>query len=109
MLLTADESYQSGAESILAAAKSGPTDPASTSWSGRATTCLADVTPTAVRWLWKGWFALGCGSIFDGDSDVGKSTVTLNWASTVSNGARCPPTVINGKTLVSQDAPADVV
>lgn len=109
MLLTADENFQSSAENILAAAKSGPTDPASTSWSGRATTCLADVSPTAVRWLWKGWFAFGCVSIFDGDSDVGKSTVTLNWASIVSNGARWPATVINGKTLVSQHAPADVV
>lgn len=107
--MTAEDTFECDPESILAAAKSGPTGPASISGVSRATTCLADVPPTAVRWLWKGWLGLGCVSIFDGDSDVGKSTVTLSWASIVSNGRPWPATVINGKTLISQHPPADVV
>lgn len=74
-----------------------------------STLCLADVAPSAVRWLWKGWLPLGKVSILEGDSDVGKSTVTLGWASIVSNGSPWPKTVVNGKTLVSQHDPADVV
>jgi hypothetical protein len=74
-----------------------------------ATICLASVTPTAVNWLWKGWLPLGKVSMLEGESDVGKSTVTLAWASIVSNGRRWPASVINGKTLTSQHDPAGVV
>lgn len=73
------------------------------------TICLSDVAPAPLRWLWKGWLPLGKVSIFEGESDVGKSTVTLSWASIVSRGARWPETVINGKPLVSQHDPAGVV
>jgi hypothetical protein len=75
----------------------------------RATVCLADVAPTAVQWLWKGWLPLGRVSILEGESDVGKSTITLSWASIVSKGSRWPAAVINGKTLVSAHDPAGVV
>jgi hypothetical protein len=75
----------------------------------RATVCLADVAPTAVSWLWKGWLLLGKVSILEGESDVGKSTLTLSWASIVSKGSRWPTTVINGKSLVSAHDPAGVV
>jgi hypothetical protein len=74
-----------------------------------ATVCLADVPPKRVEWLWKGWLPLGKVSIFEGESDVGKSTVTLSWASIVSRGSRWPETVINGKPLLSQHDPAGVV
>ncbi|ORX19412.1 hypothetical protein AWC27_00085 [Mycobacterium szulgai] len=74
-----------------------------------ATTCLADIAPTTVNWLWKGWLPLGKVSILEGESDVGKSTVTLAWASIVSNGSRWPATVMNGKRLYSQHDPAGVV
>ncbi|ORA69460.1 hypothetical protein BST23_00545 [Mycolicibacterium elephantis] len=70
---------------------------------------MADVKPTAVRWLWKGWLPRGKVSIFEGDSDVGKSTVTLDWAATVSTGRAWPPTVMDGKTLISQDEPGGVL
>ena len=73
------------------------------------TQCLADIAPTTVKWLWKGWIPCGKLSIFEGESDVGKSTITLDWASTVSNGAQWPDTVIDGKALVSQHDPADVM
>lgn len=74
-----------------------------------ASRSLAEITPTAVRWLWKGWLPRGKVSIFEGDSDVGKSTITLDWAATVSTGRAWPPTVIEGKTLASQDEPAGVL
>src|SRR5689334_20477576 len=71
-----------------------------------ATVGLADVAPAQLRWLWKGWLPLGKVSILEGESDVGKSTLTLSWASIVSRGSRWPETVINGKPLVSQHVPA---
>lgn len=71
--------------------------------------CLADVAPAPLHWLWKGWLPLGKVSIFEGESDVGKSTVTLSWASIVSRGARWPDTRISGNSLVSQHDPAGVV
>lgn len=76
---------------------------------GQATQCLAEVAPQPVRWLWKGWIPLGKVSIFEGESDVGKSTITLDWASIVSTGRPWPETVINDKTLKSQHDPAGVV
>lgn len=75
-----------------------------------ATVCLADVEPKRVEWLWKGWLPLGKLSLFEGESDVGKSTVTLSWASIVSTGARWPETVTaDGQTMISQHDPAGVV
>lgn len=74
------------------------------------TQCLADVKPVAVRYLWKPWIPLGKVVILDGEPDVGKSTVTISWASIVSNGSRWPATVlVNGKQLVSQHDPAGVL
>lgn len=70
---------------------------------------LADVEPVAVQWLWKGWIPLGKVTIFEGESDVGKSTVTLDWARIVSTGALWPVSVINGRTLKSQHPPSGVV
>lgn len=75
----------------------------------RATVRLSDVAPTAVKWLWKCWLPLGKLSILEGESDVGKSTLTLAWASIVSKGKRWPPSIVDGKPLVSQDNPAGVV
>lgn len=71
---------------------------------------LSEVTPKRVEWLWKGWLPLGKLSLFEGESDVGKSTITINWASMVSTGAAWPETVTaDGKTMASRHDPADVV
>lgn len=94
---------------IGAAPVDAHTCPPQRNHNGPATQCLANVAPRAVRWLWKGWIPLGKVSIFEGESDVGKSTVTLDWAAIVSNGSRWPDTVISDKTLVSQHEPSDVV
>ena len=77
--------------------------------SRHATRCLADVEPVAVTWLWKGWLPSAKVSLFEGDSDVGKSTVTIDWATTVTTGRAWPASVIGGKTLLSRSEPANVL
>lgn len=70
---------------------------------------LAGVKPTAVQWLWYGWIPLGKVSILEGDSDVGKSTVTLAMAAVVSQGKPWPTTVIGTKRVDSMSDPAAVI
>ena len=48
-------------------------------------------------------------SIFEGESDVGKSTVTMSWAAIVSRGWRWPATIVDGKELISQHDPTGVL
>ncbi len=71
--------------------------------------CLADIDPTVVKWLWKGWIPRGKVSLFEGESDVGKSTLTIDWAATVTTGRPWPLTTIGNRTLKSQSDPAGVV
>ena len=71
--------------------------------------CLEDIEPVNVEWIWKGYIPKGKLSIAEGESDVGKSTVTLDWAQIVSNGNPWPITVIDGKELKSQRPAAGVV
>jgi hypothetical protein len=52
--------------------------------------CMADVEPERVRWLWYPRIPLGKVAIFDGDPDVGKSSVTIDIAARVSNGSPMP-------------------
>lgn len=70
---------------------------------------LGEIEPQPLRWLWKGWIPLGKVSIFEGESEVGKSTMTIDWAATVSTGRPWPMTLIGGKPLVSQHKPSGVV
>lgn len=74
-----------------------------------ASRSLAGVNPVPIRWLWKCFLPLGKVAILEGDPDVGKSTVTLDWAATVSTGRAWPDSVIGEQTLVSQDDPAGVL
>lgn len=70
---------------------------------------LSGVAPRAVEWLWYGWLPLGKVSILEGDSDVGKSTVTLAMAAIVSQGKPWPTTVVGVKRVDSIADPADVI
>jgi hypothetical protein len=54
------------------------------------TTCLADVTPEPVRWLWQQRLPMGKLIMLDGDPSTGKSTLTLFIASMVTNGGTWP-------------------
>ena len=53
-------------------------------------TCLADVRPEALRWLWPGRIPLGKVTLVFGDPDLGKSLVTLDVAARVSRGLPWP-------------------
>jgi hypothetical protein len=58
------------------------------------TQSLAGVTPTKVEWLWWPWIPSGKLTMFEGEPDVGKSTMTLTWAAMVSNGGPWPVTTV---------------
>jgi hypothetical protein len=70
---------------------------------------LAGVQPAAVKWLWYGWIPLAKVSILEGDSDVGKSTMTLTMAAIVSQGKPWPTMVIGTKRVDSMSDPASVI
>ena len=63
--------------------QSEPPDPAST-------TCLADVEPEEVSWLWSGRIPFGKVTVIDGDPGLGKSTLTLEIAACLSRGESMP-------------------
>jgi AAA domain-containing protein len=52
--------------------------------------CLADVEPEEVSWLWPGYIPLGKLTVVEGDPGLGKSTLTLAIAAAVSGGAPLP-------------------
>ncbi|GAC69930.1 AAA family ATPase [Gordonia soli] len=64
---------------------------------GSLTQSLADVVPTKVDWLWWPWIPRGKLTIFEGEPDVGKSTMTLTWASMVTTGGPWPCAIVGGR------------
>lgn len=53
-------------------------------------TCLADVEPQRVDWLWPGRLPAGKLVVLDGDPSVGKSTLALDLAARVTTGRPMP-------------------
>jgi hypothetical protein len=53
-------------------------------------TRLADVEPERVRWLWPGHLPLGKLVVLDGDPDVGKSTLALDFVARTTTGRPFP-------------------
>ena len=53
-------------------------------------TCVADVDPQPVTWIWPGRIAVGKLTVLVGDPGLGKSFITLDWAARASTGARWP-------------------
>jgi len=53
-------------------------------------TCGADMTPEPILWLWKEWIAQGKFHILAGQPGVGKTTISLALAATVTIGGRWP-------------------
>ena len=78
-------------------------------------TCLADVKPEPVRWLWPRRIALGKLTLLVGDPGLGKSFITLDMAARISRGTFWPdcPDVANpvgGVVLLSaEDDLADTI
>ena len=54
------------------------------------TTCLADVEPETVRWLWPAYIPLGKLTTLDGFPGTGKSTIVLDLAARISTGRPLP-------------------
>lgn len=78
-------------------------------------TCLADVKPEPVSWLWKYRIALGKLTVLAGDPGLGKSFITLDMVSRVSQGMPWPddrdtPQPVGGAVLLNaEDAMADTI
>ena len=53
-------------------------------------TCLNDIQPAPVEWLWPGRVPFGAVTILDGDPGIGKSLITLDLASRASTGRPMP-------------------
>lgn len=60
--------------------------------SGMVFTCIADVRPEAVRWLWPGRIPLGELTMIVGDPGLGKSQICASLSSVVTNGGQWPVT-----------------
>lgn len=52
--------------------------------------CLADIEPTKVDWLWRGWLPYGKVSIIEGEPEEAKSLMTLTITAIVTNGGMWP-------------------
>lgn len=76
-------------------------------------TLLSEVQPEAIRWLWKGYLALGKITMWDGDPGIGKSLSTLDIAARVSTGRSMPddyPCEKGGVVLITpEDGLADTI
>lgn len=77
--------------------------------------CLADVQPVPTKWIWKDRLAQGKLNIIVGDPGLGKSTVTLDVAATVTTGRPWPdapgdPNEIGSVILLcAEDGLADTI
>jgi putative DNA primase/helicase len=80
---------------------------------GPVLTCLADVEPVEVRWLWRGRIPMGRITLLVGRPGEGKSFVTMDWAARVSTGTAWPdgePCERGSVLIVSaEDDPADTI
>lgn len=77
-------------------------------------TCMADVQPEPISWLWPGRIALGKLTLIAGDPGLGKSLLTATMAATISKGYTWPlqesPAQIGSVVLLSaEDDPADTI
>jgi len=88
-----DKSAEDIKAAVLDMAKTATawTPPAARSLEGEPViTCLADVTPRPVEWLWPARIALGKLTLIVGDPGLGKSFITLDLAGRVSRGTAWP-------------------
>ena len=78
-------------------------------------TCMADVEPESISWLWPGRIPRGKLTLYAGDPGLGKSFTTLDMAARVSTGAPWPdsPSELNpagGVVLLNaEDDKADTI
>ncbi len=76
--------------------------------------CAADVQSEPIKWLWPGWLAAGKLHVLAGPAGVGKTTIALNIAATVTTGGTWPDTsqcARPGQVLIwsAEDGIADTI
>jgi len=79
-----------------------------------AVTCFADIGPREVAWLWRERIPLGRLTVLAGRPGVGKSFVTVDFASRVSTGMAWPDGSVNESAggvlfFAAEDDPADTI
>jgi len=79
-----------------------------------AVTCFADIEPQEVAWLWRERIPLGRLTVLAGRPGVGKSFVTVDFASRVSTGMAWPDGSVNESAggvlfFAAEDDPADTI
>jgi hypothetical protein len=52
--------------------------------------CMADVSPTAIEYLWPNWIAFGKVHVLAGEGGRGKTTLLHDWTARTTKGARWP-------------------
>jgi putative DNA primase/helicase len=72
------------------------------------------ITPSAIRWAWPGWLALGKLTILAGAGGTGKTTLTIGLAAVLTNGGRWPDSerCKERRSVIiwsSEDDPADTL
>jgi len=77
-------------------------------------TCFADIEPQEVAWLWRERIPLGRLTVLAGRPGVGKSFVTVDFASRVSTGMAWPDGSVNESAggvlfFAAEDDPADTI
>ena len=50
----------------------------------------AEISPEPITWLWKGWLAIGKFHLLAGDAGLGKTTIALSLAATITCGGKWP-------------------
>ena len=75
---------------------------------------LSDVKPEKITWLWPGSIAIGKLTVIAGDPGLGKSMLSVDLASRVSNGGRWPvdnTPCPKGDTILlsAEDDPGDTI
>ncbi len=78
------------------------------------TTCLADIEPRDLEWLWLNRVPLGCLTTFAGPGGLGKSLVTLDMAARITTGKPFPdtpdePNPVGSVILLATEDPLDTV
>jgi len=79
-----------------------------------ALTCLGEIAPVPIQWLWQPFFPAGKISLIGGDPGAGKSWFCLDLAARVSGGFPWPdfkPNRVSGKIifLAGEDTAADIL
>ena len=84
-------------------------------------TKIDQITPSPVRWLWRGWLPVGEVVLIDGLAAMSKSTIVLDWMARLTQGETMPdsvsihlnaaglPAPVEALIITNEDDPASVI